>query len=193
MGFREEDEQLALKELERTGQQKEVAGRQARIGRAKLNPEDTYTYIFGSVVYNPKSAATASDPMVTMHAFDLLALEGLWKEKDGLLVPEEEAGLLRDKHGRILEWGTNEAMQIRPYLTVQSLLSEQERILEKAIDGTLSILYADKDCFYARVFSNSLFDAEGLEKIQLSKELRPDLETRAKKITAFYEQLKMQK
>jgi hypothetical protein len=120
-------------------------------------------------------------------------MEGLWKEKDGVLVAEEEVGLLRDAQGRILEWGTNEAMQVRPYLTVRSLLSEQEQILEKAVDGTLSIIYADKDCFSARIFSNSLFDAQGLGKIQLSKELRPDLETRARKITAFYVQLKMQK
>jgi len=195
MGFREEDEQIALEELKKRDQEKEKTNMQARINRGKLDPKDAYTYIVGSVVYNPQSTATNSDPMVIMHAFDLLALEELWEERKGVLVPKQEARLLKDEHGRILEWGTNEARGIRPYVSVQSLLSEQERVLEEAITGTLCVKYTDKprDQLVAHVFSNSLFDAQGLEKIQLSKELRPDLETRAEEITTFYVQLKMQK
>ena len=136
MGIREEDEQIALEELKKRDQEKEKADRQARINRGKLDPKDAYTYIFGSVVYNPQSTATANDPTVIMHAFDLLAFEELWEEKKSVLVPKQGAGLLRDEHGRILEWGANEAREVTPYASVQTILSEQERIIEEAVNGT---------------------------------------------------------
>jgi hypothetical protein len=44
--------------------------------------------------------------------------------------------------------------------------------------------------FLARVYSNSLFDAAEIAKIEVSKELRPDLEGKVEKIKEFYDKLK---
>ena len=192
MGIFGEDEAIAVEESRREHEEREEKARQARINRAKLDTANPYVYVAGPVFYIPAHAATESDPAAIIYAFDLLALRDLWQEKDGLLVPKDSAGLLKDCHGKISDWGVDEPLRARPYLCIQSLRSEQEGVLEQAVDGTLRVDYSDKphDHFTAKVFSNSLFDAEGTGKIQLSGELHPDLEARAEKIIAFYKELK---
>ncbi|MBW2978186.1 hypothetical protein KY331_05040 [Candidatus Woesearchaeota archaeon] len=194
MGIFEEDEAVAVEELRQAEKEKKEGDRQARINRGKLDPNNSYVYIFGPVAYDPKSVATKSDPKVMMYAFDLLALGELWEEREGVLVPKEGAGLLRDAHGNIID-GANTDLKVRPYVAVQSLISEEDRVLEQAVNGTLAVEYTDKprEVLVARVFSNSLFDADGKVVLSKKEELHPDLEARAEKIIAFYKELKAKK
>ena len=77
-----------------------------------------------------------------------------------------------------------------------SRYTQQEEILEEAVSGRLEITYFDKPMgsgYVARVFSNSLFDADGLGRIEVSQELRPDLEGKVEKIKEFYDRLKAEK
>ncbi len=78
---------------------------------------------------------------------------------------------------------------------MQSSYSEQQEVLEKAVEGRLEVEYSDKphDRFIARAFSNSLFDADGIGLVKVSKELRPDLERKVNLIKCFYDRLKERK
>ncbi len=186
---------LAHEERKIRDRERWEAERGSRVNRAKLDPEDPFVYIVGPVVYD-RGRDKGKEVTVSLYAFDLLALEELWEEDGGLLVPKEGAGLLRDAHGRVLNEGTNEGLRVRPYLVVQSSYSEQQEVLEKAVEGRLAIDYEDKPMGVlppAKVFSNSLFDADGLGRVEVSQELRPDLEKKVNLIKCFYDRLKSEK
>lgn len=187
---------LGFVERERCDRKNWEAEREARINRGKLDPEDPLVYIIGPVLYDRERKPFGNEITVSLYAYDLLALEELWEEEGGcLLVPKEGAGILRDLHGKVLSWGSNEGLRVRPYLVVQSSYSEQQEVLEKAVEGKLEVEYSDKphDRFTARAFSNSLFDADGIGQVEVSKELRPDLADKVNLIKCFYDRLKERK
>lgn len=160
--------------------------------RPELDSDDPFIYVLGHVYWDDTSKATDDNPVTTLYAYDLLALERLWEEREGLLVPKEEAEIKRGRNGGIETWGRNEGMLVRPYVAVDSFLSEQPVVLEKAVKGSLRVRYSDKpgDQYLAYVFSDSLFDAEGLGLVRLSNDLAHRFRGKEALMIEFYRQLK---
>jgi len=153
--------------------------------------DPVFAYIDGPIVLKDISKPGDYCPSA-FYIFDVFALERIWEERDGVLVPKEGAHILRNADGGIEKWLKPEGLAVRPYMVVLSARKEQEDLLRQGVDGKLDVRYSNKgqQMPHAKAYSSSLFDAEGIGRVELSDALYSRFNGREDQIIVFYKTLK---
>jgi len=157
------------------------------IQRGKI-PFDNY---FGLVSY-PNDARQILDGKqeARIHVFDLVGLEKLWEEREGIFIPKDGAMISLSPESSL---HYNDTGAYPPFAIILTNSSKQRQILERARRGVLRDLgFFDGEAWYSvPITSNHLFYSEpprGIEGIALSVpgQLREDFRGNTEKIKSFF-------
>ena len=119
------------------------------INRRPLEPTSELEYVAGPVSIDCREI---KEDLVQLLMYDLLALDEMWEEQDGLFVPKENKGLSFDAWLCLVG-------DVRPYIIAQMPAERFEEILKRAKRAELVIPYSDgpRNRYEAKTYSNTLF------------------------------------